>query len=213
MMARLVQLLGGMTISALLRTVRFRTVGEERIRGLRDRGEPVVFVIWHGTLLPCAWHHRGEGIATLISQNRDGEYAAGLVRRWGYRVVRGSSSRGGSGAMRELIRCLGEGRSLAITPDGPRGPRERMKPGALLAAQISGAPVVPAAAGATRGWYFGRWDRFLVPKPFSRVTIEYGEPIRIPRDLDDTGRAALEAEVETRMGELMRRVQGSESRG
>jgi lysophospholipid acyltransferase (LPLAT)-like uncharacterized protein len=210
---RAVALVGGALVTGVLSTVRVRSVGDEHYRQLWERGEPFVIVLWHGRLLPCTWRHRGRGIGAVISQNRDGEYIARLVRRWGYHPVRGSSSRGGSAALREVVRLLRDGRSVAITPDGPRGPRERMKPGALLAAQLAGTPIVPVAAGATRAWWFGRWDRFLVPKPFSRVTFEYGAPIRVPRDLDEAGRAELEAEVEARLGELMRRVDAAAAGG
>ena len=199
--------LGGAALDALMATTRIRTEGDEHFRRFWDAGRPTVFVLWHGRLLPPTYHHRGQGVVTLISQHRDGEYITRVVRRWGYIAVRGSSSRGGLHALRELLRHLRAGRSLAITPDGPRGPREKLKLGPLLAAQRAEAPVIPAASAASRAWYFGGWDRFLNPQPFARLQIVYGEPVRIPREADEAGLQALAEEIERRMAELTRRAE------
>ncbi len=198
--------LGGAALDALMRTTSVRTEGEANFRRFWDGEKPVVFTLWHGRLLPCTYHHRHQGVATLISQHRDGEYITRVVRKWGYHTVRGSSSRGGLDALRELVRHLRAGRSLAITPDGPRGPREKLKPGPLLAAQLTGAPIIPVASGASRASYFGGWDRFLIPHPFARLQIAYGEPVWVPRRAGEDELHAVAAEVETRLGALMRRV-------
>jgi lysophospholipid acyltransferase (LPLAT)-like uncharacterized protein len=166
----------------------------------------VVFTLWHGRLLPCTYHHRHQDVVTLVSHHRDGEYITRLVQKWGYTAVRGSSSRGGLDALRELVKHLRAGRSVAITPDGPRGPRERMKPGPLLAAQLTGAPIIPTVSGASRAWYFGGWDRFLIPKPFARLQVLYGEPVFVPRRATETELQAISDDVEARLGELMKRV-------
>lgn len=204
--SRAVAGVGNTVIRALLSTVRFQVSGAEHYQQLLRAGQPVIYVLWHGRLLPLTYLHRGQEIVGLISQNRDGEYIARVIQSWGYDTVRGSSSRGGMAALRQLVRRLREGRSVAITPDGPRGPRQQMKPGALIVAQLSGAPLIPLAGAATRGWWFGRWDRFLVPKPFSRVRVAYGDPIFVPREVDEAGLRAYEAEVQARLDELMRRV-------
>jgi hypothetical protein len=198
--------LGGAALDALMRTTSVRTEGEENFRQFWDRKQPVVFTLWHGRLLPCTYHHRHQGVVTLISQHRDGEYITRVVRKWGYTTVRGSSSRGGLDALRELVRHLRAGRSLAMTPDGPRGPREKMKPGPLLAAQLTGAPIIPVVSGASRASYFGGWDRFMIPHPFARLQIAYGEPVYVPRRADEGQMEAISAEVEARLGVLMKRV-------
>jgi lysophospholipid acyltransferase (LPLAT)-like uncharacterized protein len=203
---RVVSALGTGLLNSILATCRVSTEGEENFRRFWDAGKPVVFVLWHGRLIPCTYHHRGQGVVTLISQHRDGEYITGVVDRWGYTAVRGSSSRGGLEALRELIRWVRRGRSLAITPDGPRGPREVMKPGPVLIAQRTGAPIIPVAASASRAWVFGGWDRFVVPKPFSRMRISYGEPVHVPRELDEAGIAAVAEEVQARVAALKTRV-------
>jgi lysophospholipid acyltransferase (LPLAT)-like uncharacterized protein len=197
---------GGALLDGVMASCRYTTAGEEHFRRFHDDGRPVIFTLWHGRLLPCTYHHRGEGVVTLVSLHRDGEYITRAVRRWGYVAVRGSTSRGGLEALRELIGHVRDGRSLAITPDGPRGPREQMKPGPVLIAQRTGAPIIPVAASASRGWYFGGWDRFLVPRPFARCRIEYGEPVHVPRRLDEAGVRGTMGEVESRLAALMRRV-------
>ncbi|HEX8430671.1 MAG TPA: lysophospholipid acyltransferase family protein [Longimicrobium sp.] len=198
--------LGGNALNTLMRTTSVRTRGEENFRQFWDRKQPTVFTLWHGRLLPCTYHHRHQDVATIISQHRDGEYINRVVRKWGYHTVRGSSSRGGVEALRELVKHLRAGRSVAITPDGPRGPREKMKPGPLLAAQLSGAPIIPTVSGASRAWYFGGWDRFLIPKPFARLQVLYGEPVFVPRRASESELQAISDEVEARLGELMKQV-------
>jgi hypothetical protein len=198
--------LGGTALDALMRTTSVRTEGEENFRQFWREKRPVVFTLWHGRLLPCTYHHRHQDVVTLVSHHRDGEYITRLVQKWGYTAVRGSSSRGGLDALRELVRHLRGGRSLAITPDGPRGPREKLKPGPLLAAQLTGAPIIPVASGASRASYFGGWDRFLIPHPFARLQIAYGEPVYVPRRADEAELQAVADDVEGRLGGLMRRV-------
>lgn len=173
-------------IDPLLHTVRFEVRGSEYLERLTRDRRPFIYVLWHGRLLPLTFYHRHREIVTIISQSRDGEHIARVVRRWGYEVIRGSSSRGGSDALRQLVRRLRAGRNLAITPDGPRGPRQKMKPGALIAARLSGAPILPVSAGCDRAWWFEGWDRFLIPRPFATVRMAYAEPQAIPPDADGT---------------------------
>lgn len=200
---RLIAAAGGGLLSTLLDTCRVEQKGTDNFKRFHREGRPVVFVLWHGRLLPCTYWNRHQELVTLVSQHRDGEYIARIVEGWGYTPVRGSSSRRAAGALRDLVRYVRAGRSLAITPDGPRGPRAVMKPGALLAAQLSGAPVIPAAGGASRGWWFGSWDRFLVPKPFAKVRLAYGEPVWIPRDADEAALEEIGRDVEARLNALV----------
>jgi lysophospholipid acyltransferase (LPLAT)-like uncharacterized protein len=202
--------LGGALLSSLFATCRVRATGEENYQQFWRAGQPVVFVLWHGRLLSGTYHQRGRGLVALISEHRDGEYIARVVQRWGYGTVRGSSTRGGTGALRGLLHNVRSGHSVVVTPDGPQGPRERIKLGALMIAQLSGAPVIPVATGADRSWFFeGGWDRFQVPKPFSRVHILYGEPIHIPRGAREDQLQAFGERVEGALGTLMRTVDGA----
>lgn len=173
-----------LAIDALLGSCRFHDVGTEPFRALVANGQPVIFALWHGQLLPLSYRFRGHGFVPIISKSADGDYIARVVEQWGYRPVRGSSSRGGGEALREMVRVARAGHSLVFTPDGPRGPFQQLKTGVLTAAQLTGAPIIPAGAAASRGWFFGKWDRFLVPQPFSRVVVAFGPPLAIPRRAD-----------------------------
>lgn len=199
---------GRWLLDALMATVRFTVEHEDRHRRFVRRGEPVIFALWHGRLLPLTYYHRGRGITAIISQSEDGEYIARVVEGWGYHTVRGSTSRGGSGGLRGLVKAARAGHSLAITPDGPRGPRQTLQPGVITLAQLSGLPILPLAGGCDRAWWPGGWDRFCVPKPFARVRVRYGEPRYVARDASEAElwRHArdLEAELNAMIAEVDR---------
>jgi len=182
--------LGAGVVSALFMTTRSTRTGTEHFERFRREGTPVIFVFWHGQLLPLVHHHRHEGIVVLVSEHGDGEYIARIIERNGFGTVRGSSTRGGIRGLRRLVRAARAGHDLAITPDGPRGPRGAFKPGALVAAQMTGLPVIPLAVGTSSGWRLSSWDGFLVPKPLSTVRIGYLAPRFVPRG---ASRADLEA--------------------
>lgn len=185
---------------------RFQFHGREGFKAFRERGEPVIFLFWHSRILPLAHLHRNEGIVVLISEHRDGELIARLVQRRGFLTVRGSSTRGGARALRGMLRALRSGSDLAVTPDGPKGPPRRLKPGVLLAAQRSGAPLIPVAPGARRAWRLNSWDRFLVPWPLARVEVHYGEPVHVGRELDGEGLECLARQLEDELNHLTDRV-------
>jgi lysophospholipid acyltransferase (LPLAT)-like uncharacterized protein len=164
---------GAIVIRLLAVTWRVRTTGADIVTSLRTARQPIVFTLWHGQMLPLLWHHRGQGISVLISEHRDGEIIARIASALGFRAVRGSTYRSADRALAGLVRELRAGHDIAVTPDGPRGPAGHFAPGALIAAQRAGAPVVSVAAGATRAWRLKSWDGFMIPKPFARVTIAY----------------------------------------
>jgi lysophospholipid acyltransferase (LPLAT)-like uncharacterized protein len=200
-------LLGPAVFRGAYSTLKFELSGESHLQGWRS-GEPVVFVTWHGRILPLLYLFRDHGIVMLVSQHRDGEYLTRVGRGLGYHAVRGSSTRGGHGALRQLVRQVRAGRSLAITPDGPQGPKERLKPGALQVARISGAPVIPIMAGGDGGWWIEGWDRFMVPKPRGTIRVAVGEATQIPREVSVRGLEEHAGAVEARLDELKRRVDG-----
>lgn len=166
-------------VRGLATTWRYRVHGWEHVVSARASGRPLLYVLWHSRILPLLYHRRGEGMALLISRHRDGGYLAELSERWGYTVVRGSSRRGGEVGLLGLVRSLRGGREVALTPDGPRGPAERMKPGALAAAQHANALVIAAGARASSAWWLQSWDRFLIPRPFARVDVVYSAPFAV----------------------------------
>lgn len=189
---RLLARIGEWVIGGLARTWRIRVVGREPVDALRAARSPLAFACWHGQMLPVVWQHRGEGVATLVSSHRDGEIIARIIHAFGFRTVRGSSSRGAGRALLALVRELQAGGEVAVTPDGPRGPARRFAPGALAAAQRTAAHVVPLSVHASRAWRLRSWDSFMIPKPFARVTFAYGPPtlVAAPTARDAVGEAA-----------------------
>ncbi len=165
--------------AALAHTWRIEVSGEDHVRRLRDHGTPIVFAVWHGQMLAPLWHRRGEGITLMVSGHTDGSYLSGAAMQWGYNVIRGSSTRGAVSAMRGILRVLARGGDVAFAPDGPRGPAQTAKPGALAVAIRGRAAIVPVSASAASSWTLRSWDRFMIPRPFARVRIAYGEPLRI----------------------------------
>jgi len=192
--ARVVAGIAGPPLSLLARSWRIETSGEDRWRALADAARPYVLLAWHEALVPLLWQHRGRGVMIVVSEALEGRYLAAYARRLGYREARGSSGRGGVRALLGAVRALQAGGAAAFTPDGPRGPRRELKGGIFLAAQRSGASVVPMHAGADRAWRLRSWDRLLVPKLRARVRIAYGDPFEVgpgQSGLDEARRRAL----------------------
>jgi lysophospholipid acyltransferase (LPLAT)-like uncharacterized protein len=181
--------LAGPVIAALGATYRWRVEGFAHYESIVAGGKQPIFAFWHGRILPATlfWKHRG--IVVITSQNFDGEWIAGIIRRFGYGTARGSTSRGGARALVQLRRELADGRPAAFTVDGPRGPARVAQPGAAFLAGATGHPLLPFHIEADRFWTAGRWDATQIPKPFSTVRVAIGEPI----DVVDTADATVEA--------------------
>jgi lysophospholipid acyltransferase (LPLAT)-like uncharacterized protein len=173
------------------------------------RGEVPIYCSWHQrwfagiTLMP-----RRHPIAIMVSQSRDGELIARLIAALGWHVVRGSSTRGGTKALRQLLDCLRRGIAVGHIVDGPQGPFGEVKPGLLSLAQISGMPIVPMIIAPERKWVFSSWDRFMVPKPFSRVLVRFDREIYIPRRLEKDETDALRNRIEQRLYSLYNETDG-----
>ena len=196
----------GLPLALLLaRTWRYTLLGPGREAARDPRRSKVAFVCWHESLLPPLWLHRGEGVAIIVSEARDGQYLADFTEAIGFALLRGSSTRGGAKALLGATRALEAGGSLAITPDGPRGPRREMKPGVLSAAARAGAVVIPVHAEADRAWRLRSWDRFMIPKPFARVRMVYGTPFTVERG--PAGEAAAMERVKVGMDEVVNLAQ------
>lgn len=144
-----------------------------------------IYAAWHEQLLPLAFLHAHQGMVALVSQHRDGEILTRFLATLGYETARGSSTRGGEGAVRELVAAGRTGRSLAFTPDGPRGPARHCKPGAVRVAAATGLAIVPTAAAARPCRRLNSWDRFVVPLPGARIWASHGPPVRVPREVAD----------------------------
>lgn len=197
-------------IRLLGRTCRLRVVDP---RGFLPDGEPwpVILSLWHNRLLfladmfPATLRRRS---AALASASRDGEYAAAFVEAFHVQPVRGSSSRGGHRALRQLKRKLDDGLSVILTVDGPRGPRYGVHPGAILLAEMTEKPIIPASFSAPHRWELGGWDRTQVPKPFSTIELVLGEPFYVARGLDREGRLAECARLRDAMLAITRDARG-----
>jgi lysophospholipid acyltransferase (LPLAT)-like uncharacterized protein len=176
----------------LASTWRIRVRNGATYQALLASGQPFVYACWHGHLLPLLWHHRGCGAVLLISRSRDGDLVARVASHFGYRAIRGSSSRGAASALRELGRELAAGHSVAVMPDGPRGPARVPSPGMVAAAQSAGgAPILCVGCHASPAWHAASWDRTMVPLPFARVTVAYSDPASpTGRTTDDAVRDA-----------------------
>lgn len=166
-------------------TWRFTRVRVHERESRIDRGERCIFAFWHSRILPLVYTHRRRAIAVLVSRHRDGELIARVIERLGFRTARGSSTRGGEAGLRDLLQHAEEGNLLAITPDGPRGPAQRVKPGLVFLASRTGYAVQPLAAAARRCWTLRSWDGFRIPQPFARLVVTYGEPIAVPPRLTE----------------------------
>ena len=190
--------IGVPVVAALASTWRIRVLGGEHERAVRASGRGFLYVIWHEALLPLTWFHRVRGdITMLVSATVDGDYLMAFSGALGYRAVRGATGQDGLQALREVTGILRAGRPVAIAPDGPLGPRRVLKPGALVAAQRAEAAVLPLHVTTDRGWRFDSWDRFLVPKPFARITVRYAEPFLV-----ESGEPGLEAGMARLAGAL-----------
>jgi lysophospholipid acyltransferase (LPLAT)-like uncharacterized protein len=164
-------------------SLRFYPLNQEPCLRVREEGSAGILVGWHSDLLFVLGPHKGWKATLLTSLSLDGEIVARLARGFGYSTIRGSSTRGGAGAIRAMIRRLREGAWIFLAGDGPKGPRHVVKPGVVHLAKHSGAAIVPMIGMAE---HFHRlektWDQFVLPRPFTRVCLVYGEPLRVPRD-------------------------------
>jgi len=188
---------------------RFEVEKSEAHLELERNRQPVVFAIWHEGLLTVCWFaaqllKKGVNATFLISPSVDGEIGVMLLAQFGSRAVRGSARRSGAAALRGLYRAITENhQSPFITLDGSKGPRRYCKPGAIMVARMAGVPIVPIGVAARRSWRVPTWDHHLVPKPFSKVVITVGEPITVPRKLNDDELETQRRELEERVNRLM----------
>jgi len=196
----LVPPVAAVAVRALGATLRLTEEGVESMQALWTTRRPLIYAVWHGRILMIPWLNqrlgRTRGVRAarvLASRSRDGELVARWVRHFGLSVVRGSSSRGGAEALRALATAVRAGQDVAVVPDGPRGPRERLQAGLVVLAAVTGAPVVPLGFAARPARRLASWDRFLVPLPFARAAVVFGKAATVPRGADrETARADLE---------------------
>ena len=171
-------------ITALRFTMRVTYIGDRVMPSFAERGEGFIGMFWHGRLLMLPFIYPGKRLNILISSHRDGEIIANVMNRFGFELVRGSSSKGGTAALREMVLLLKHGSDIGITPDGPKGPAEIVKGGVAQIARLSGKAVIPIAFSSSMKLRLGSWDRFFLPLPFSRLVFVVGDPLYCSREED-----------------------------
>lgn len=189
MRARILSLIGWSLISLWSRTLRIRFVNREIPSELKAQGKNMIYAFWHGRQFLLFYTHRNSQIVIPASESRDGDIQAGILDRFGFGVVRGSSKRKGAQAYLGLMKALTKGKSIALAVDGPRGPIYEVKQGITSLAGKLGKPIVPVVMSAKRSWVLEKiWDKYVLPKPFTECVIMYGEPIMV----NGTGNEELE---------------------
>ncbi|MBK1830379.1 lysophospholipid acyltransferase family protein [Verrucomicrobiaceae bacterium R5-34] len=186
------QRLAGKVVTVLIKllglTLRCKLEDPHGVRALAQPGVPVIWVFWHNCLIAAPLNKTkfsGSAPASaLASASKDGAVIESVVSSFGVKTVRGSSSRRGVAALIALKKALKAGEQLFVTPDGPRGPRYHLQPGIVKLAQSSGAPVLPVRFTHSSSWRVKSWDRFHIPKPFSRITIHLEKSIQVPARMD-----------------------------
>lgn len=163
-------------------SIRSETIGVEHLTSLWEKNERAIIAFWHDQLLLMVTAYPGQGAKLLISESKDGELLTRTMHFFKHGTIRGSSSRGGRAAFKEMIAMSQTDADIVLTPDGPRGPRHELKDGVLQLARLSGRPVIPMAFACSRGHRFASWDQCLFPYPFSRAVFSFGEPLYFNKD-------------------------------
>lgn len=199
-------------IYLLCSTLRVKAVGREREKELEARGQPIIYVFWHGRMLYFPYLYRfARRYAILVSPSKDGEIVSWTSRLFGFESIRGSGYKEGARALREMIRTLQGGRSLGIIGDGSRGPVFQAQKGIVRLAALSGATLLPMTYGAKRKKVFSSWDRFVLPLPFSPITVVYGDPLAVPKKITRAEEENIRLELEKRLMEITRMADGDGS--
>jgi lysophospholipid acyltransferase (LPLAT)-like uncharacterized protein len=181
-------ILGPALIYLIGMTWRVRVENPEKVLEARKVKGQILYCFWHCNLFVLCYTHRSSHAGLMISQSFDGEIVSRILQRLGYKIFRGSTSRSGAVALLKMLKD--QSCDLALTVDGPRGPAEKVKPGAVTLAAHSGMPIIPISIVASRAWRMKSWDRLIIPKPFSIVTIKHGDLIMVERRPDNTDQIA-----------------------
>ncbi len=178
--------LGAWLIRLLGLTLRFRALDKQRLREAPALYKNVIYAFWHNRLILMPHLYKtaygDDKLAVMVSQSKDGQIIADIIERFGFLPVRGSTTRGGKAALREMIRVLKAGWRGGFTPDGPRGPRYEAGPGVVVLAHLTGLPIVPVCWDVSKKIVFSSWDKMILPLPLARAVFRYGEPIEVSKD-------------------------------
>ena len=187
------------------RTVHWQVEGWENWEAITNAGQIPIYTFWHNRVFLSTYFWQQRRIVVMTSQSFDGEYIARFIQRFGYGAARGSSTRGGVGAVVEMARLMRAGCTTSFTIDGPKGPRYVAKMGAVLLAKKSGHPVLPVTMALARYWTVPSWDKFQIPKPFTRAKVFVAEPIYVPADADEALLQAKRDDLQRVLDDLTQR--------
>jgi hypothetical protein len=168
-------------------TLRLTVVGEDKVKQLESEGKSLIFAFWHGKMLLPIYYFRQRGYYGLASESNDGEYISRVLKKLGWQVIRGSTSRGSVRSLLKLIKALKRGNQVAITPDGPQGPRYEAKAGTVYLAKKSDSLIIPVGVAFAKKKVIGSWDRFNLPYPFTKGRLVFGDGIAVDSDIDQEG--------------------------
>jgi len=199
----------GLLAKGLRATISFKTDGLDLIKPRWEKGMPSIYALWHQRMLMLPFSYSGPGASVLVSTHRDGELIARVLPHLGLNCVRGSTTRGGSSGFRQMVEVLQSGHDVAITPDGPRGPKHVVQAGVIALAKMTGLPIFPVTYACSRCWRLNSWDNFVIPAPFSKGIFIYGEPLTAPDNADDDQAELLRAELERRLVSLTDRAEAT----
>jgi lysophospholipid acyltransferase (LPLAT)-like uncharacterized protein len=164
---------------------------------------PATMAFWHDNILLTTYYWQHLNCAVLVSKSFDGEYIARAAQRFGYGIIRGSSSRGGLSSLRKMIKLSNQGVRMTFTVDGPRGPKHKVKKGVIVLSRKIGLPIVPIMAVAKKSWTLNNWDGTQIPKPFSRAKVFTSTPVFVPADADEEMIESKRLELERKLDELV----------
>jgi len=187
-------------IKGLARTMRFEEIHPEIPRRVWENGIPAIGAFWHGRLFMMPVVYKGKTLSFLVSPHRDGQVVGKALIRFGFRPILGSSTRKGSSGFKQMVKAHGS--DIAITPDGPRGPRHQVQVGVIELARLTGRAILPLTFSASKKKIFNTWDRFLLPYPFSKGVFIWGEPIEVDQNGDRTHLEEKRILLERRLNEL-----------
>jgi lysophospholipid acyltransferase (LPLAT)-like uncharacterized protein len=197
---------GKWIIDVIGASLRIEKTGWDRVAPI-FRSRKYIMCLWHSRLLVLSYIHQHSNVLVLVSQSKDGEIIARILDKQGHETMRGSSTRGGLRALAGMIKNIKENnRPAAFTPDGPQGPRFKIKPGIIALAKKTGYPIIPMSYNASKIKVINSWDRFIVPMPFSRCQLIYGAPIYVPASTDDDQANVYQEKLQNEMDRITKWV-------
>ena len=184
-------------------TAKISWFGKEITDELMEKSQPFIICAWHHDIYFSSWLLKDFELTALISSSKDGEYINQILSGFGFRAVRGSSTRGGIGAMKQLVRCLKDGNAVAITPDGPQGPIHKIQEGIVALAKMTGVPIIPWRYEASSCWKLNSWDSHKIPKPTTKIRSVFGQPLYVPKSASSSEFGKYCQQLEMLMNDLV----------